>query len=1015
MADLIVDWARDLTSVGWRVDAGARSRKIPISWFLYLQAPSHLRKRGAVSRFQKIANAKHFRDWWLQECGGGDRTLKRFFLRFPPRVWDIPWELLVGELDGERQSSVSIVRGLRDQPSTLPSCFDRPMSVLIIRGDDGARTNLARLNLDRECDLLLDAYDRLPAAHREAMLKPRIVQPINADFPALFRDAATVPDVIFLSGHGSSDPPSFMLSDGSSLRPEQFAKAISATAVRPMFAAFWACDTARGPGGSREVPSPPFYAALLQAGVASFLAMQAPVSDDGAILLAQEVLQALAGGHPLDAAAARARAVLREAHRLGARVVDWLDWACPVVWSSGLPAARLAWRGPGSPLAQMQMAARRARFDREGRVFFPPTDAEIACARRIAASRLWWINAQDLAEHRECWIRLLFAIQVVLPRYIVAVELREEDPADGLRMWAEELQQTLEPGGAGSDFRSTLELIRYRPKEGWARLCLLPDLAISIWMPPRYVAGDWFWAPLMAATTPVVVLGGVDDEATVSGWSVEGLDMATTEDVLIVAHTEAPQLSDALALLDMPVPKASIDAASPIDAAPRLKELTITTTANELVIAASAARFFRDRMDDEARRRAHRTCMTILAHPSFAGRLTPAIRERRLTHCLGAAETDAAIEEASALLVKYRELDRPRAALGVAQRLGALWRELPENLLIIRAWTHVMLDEIEEAAFWLDRSTASNALELAWQHGLRAEINKARGDREAARAEVDAAITTLKAVPAEQRTEFIERRLRAYRQDHARIRQYLFYEPAAAAEEYKALLAEWLGGDDTAIDVAVVLRNYSECVRTGHRPGDTEWQQSRDMLQQATDLLRNNHDHPVYAELEYEKARVKIAEGASDEAKAKLLVASEAAAACGHLMLQAIVKARMFWEFEAFDLARWTELDAALSAFPHHGWAARTLIDGRLRAAKRVGNPQRARQLLEANLRTLQDNPSFSAGSDRFRIAASFAGHDLLAGDVPPRWPDFLNLSWAPEWLASKGLHDPPDVWGRIA
>src|SRR5262249_11283798 len=95
MADLVVSWTKGVTSAGWRVEEGARSRKIAIPWPVYLQAPSHLRKWRAVSRFRKIADSREFRDWWLQECGGSNRALKRFLLRFPSGVWSVPWELLV--------------------------------------------------------------------------------------------------------------------------------------------------------------------------------------------------------------------------------------------------------------------------------------------------------------------------------------------------------------------------------------------------------------------------------------------------------------------------------------------------------------------------------------------------------------------------------------------------------------------------------------------------------------------------------------------------------------------------------------------------------------------------------------------------------------------------------------------------------------------------------------------------------------------------------------------------------
>ncbi|MEH2499815.1 hypothetical protein V1294_006294 [Bradyrhizobium sp. AZCC 1678] len=115
----------------------------------------------------------------------------------------------------------------------------------------------------------------------------------------------------------------------------------------------------------------------------------------------------------------------------------------------------------------MQTASRRARLDREGRAFFPPNAAELDQARRILASPLCWIVAEEVAEHRERWIRLLLAIQTIVPRYIIAVELNDSDSAEeGLRNWSEELQQTLEPNDLSADFRSTLELIRKHPRHG---------------------------------------------------------------------------------------------------------------------------------------------------------------------------------------------------------------------------------------------------------------------------------------------------------------------------------------------------------------------------------------------------------------------------------------------------------------------------------------------------------------------------------------------------------------------
>lgn len=1014
MPDVLVEWVRSWQGVAWRLKKQFAVHEMPIPWHLYLQAPSHIRKWRALARFRRIGTSKRFRDAWLQECGGDEPLIKRFLLQFPSGAWNKPWELLIEELDRERRPRVSIVRGLPQGPGTLPSTFDRPMSVLMVLGDDGSRTGRIPLDLKREAELLLNVYDSLPEAHRRSIVRPRYCQPTSAELANVLK--VDLPDVLFLSGHGSSDPPGFILIDGSLLTPEQMGEFIAGAPAQPVFAAFWACDTARGPTDSREAPGPPFYLALAKSGVASVLAMQAPVTDSGAILLAQEVFQSLAGGESLDIAAARARSVLLDARDMA---TDNLDWACPVVWSSGLSAARLTWNGPASKLAQFQTASRRARLKREGRFFFPPTAEDVEFARRCAAARLCWIKGTELAADRELWIRGLIASQTILPCYVVAVELNYQlELAEALMVWAEELQQTLEVSDAqGSDFRNTLELMRSKPQTGWMRLSALPNILISIWMPPRYRAETWFWDPLISGEARVNVMGNTVDATIVSdGWAVEELEMQVNEKTLEAALSEAGLVSNTLALLNMPVPRSSIDAVgTSLDRTPQLNALLVNTAAGEVVLAASAARFFRSKMDEAATIDAHRGCMKIFGHPAFSGRLTSAVREQRLTHCLGARETQAAVDEASALLVKYREVDRPLAVVSLMRRMGGLWRELPTNLLIFPAWAYTMLSDITQACFWLERSSVDTALDEAWQHGLRAEIRKAEGDKQAALDEIDGAIAALVGAARSEATPIYARRLRAYRQDRARILQYLFYRPDMAGSEYQKLLEEWQNVDDAAIDIAVVLRNYSECVRTNHAPGDPEWQQAKDMLSHAENLLEDRHDHPVFAEIQYEKMRVAAAEG-QNNVLALLEAAHSAAAASGHFMLTAICASRQFWLFEVFDSAEWNNIEARLSAFPRHGWAVRTLLDGRLRAAKRMTDRGLALRSMAANLDDLERNPSFDAGSDRFRIAASAAGYSLFAlgPDGKEKWDQFLERPWADAWLETNHFHTPQEVWTKV-
>jgi tetratricopeptide (TPR) repeat protein len=886
------------------------------------------------------------------------------------------------------------------------------MSVVCILGDDGSHTRRYQLDLHGEKERLLKVYDALPAASRAAILRPLIYQPRTKD--ELTQALQQPADVLFFSGHASTNPPRFYLLDGSFVSPEDIEDLLSRTAARPVFVAFWACNTGRVPEKNRGGPGPQFYLSLSKAGVASVLAMQSTISDRGAILLAQEVFQALASGDSLDLAVARARSVLLNASHMGSG--DPLDWVCPVVWSSGLSGASLRWNAPESELAHLQIANRRARMAREARPYFSPTDAEISFAEHCAKTRRCWVKTSGMAADRESWIRLMMASETIQRHYIVAIELDAHlDLAQGLSLWAEELQETLEiPNANGEAFRSTLELIRRRPQLGWKQLCAASDILLTLWRPPEYREESWFWDPILQGNMPAIILGeAVTDQVTTDGWSIEQLNMAINTQTLAAAYAETPLVGNALALLKAPVPKASLEVLGyKPEQTSQLGNLLVHTELGEIILAASAQQQFLAWMDDPSKIEGHKGCMKIYDHISFAGRYTPAVRERRLSHCLGAQEMAAARDEISVLLVTYRDADRPQAVVSLMKRAGnKLWRQLPPHLLIRAAWAYTVLSDIQTANLWLERSAATDSLEDAWQHGLRAEIHKARGEREAALGDIDGAIEVLENDTAMGNAPLKARRLRAYRQDRARILQYLFCEPAQAAEVYEQLVEEWQYDTEAAIDLATVLRNYSECVRAGHDPGDPEWVRAKEMLEQALALLQDETGHPVYAEIKYEKSRIALREDDQAAASALLDQARTDALVSGHLMLVAICVARKFWKFGAFDIETWWPIEANLTAFPNHGWAVRTVVDGRLRVAKRVDDPAIAVRLLRSNLEDLGRNPAFDAGSDRYRIAATSAGLYILSrGDGGGEaWNDFLTRPWSAEFPA------PEEVWRSVS
>jgi hypothetical protein len=127
--------------------------------------------------------------------------------------------------------------------------------------------------------------------------------------------------------------------------------------------------------------------------------------------------------------------------------------------------------------------------------------------------------------------------------------------------------------------------------------------------------------------------------------------------------------------------------------------------------------------------------------------------------------------------------------------------------------------------------------------------------------------------------------------------------------------------------------------------------------------------------------------------------------------------ARLFWlddggieAADSFQDELWTNCANELAHFERHAWVARTLINGRLRAARRLsaqGNQWMARQELSEALRLIEANPAFGQGDDRCRIAATYGGLFIIdpAGD----WWNVLMKKYP--WAATDAGSDPAAAW----
>lgn len=1044
-----VEWKTSLRGAGWhvRMPDSSEVRQFLFSRYLLLLAPRNVRGANCEQRFRRLVSNNDFDGWWREACVK-DSDDKVFLLRFPRRAWEIPWELLLKDLQtDERRPTINFIRTDRYDPIRTPSHFDKPLRILVLQGDDGKKDG-APLDLKLEAEQIISAYKTLDRSIQRC-IDPPIIENVSPDN---LTDKLNIyaPHVLWFSGHGSANPDQTLCLDGPSwISAAQFARLISEAKQKPIYAIFWACDTGQVEGDrrTRSIPNiPALYKELTGIGVNSIVAMQAPIRDVSARMMASDLMRFLAAGYSLESAVAWTRANMISSSLEGAHP---LDWVCPVVWSCGQIIDRLVWNAQAQHLAQLQLVGRqiiRVTSHQGNKLSISPSDTELFLANTWAAYRRLWVVGQgeaDSAEQQYRWVRILQALQVQSARGILAVDLMWQPGhlEAGLKFWASQILAWLSASELDDDIAEALFEIKNDPVEaGWAHLCSVcknqpTKFCLAIYGPPNYEPASWFWQPLLdiAGTDDVHVivlsdehLGNYEIERD---WQLESNMKEMDERILAEVLGEQPRIARAMAVLNTPVRTDFIEASGLPFRNWDNRDSVIINTQSGPILTASARRLILDQITAEDLRLAHEDCAKILVNPQLD--VDTSIREQRAEHCAKAGWTQEALLEVKELCLIYWQKDNPYSILTLIERTELHPFDLPSTALLYVAWAHLRLGEVQEAEFYLEETVPHDALDIAWKKSMQSEMNKSRGDKQAALNKITDAINICtEALKNAQSTKqldqlaLISQRLWGYRQDRARILQYLFYEKEQAKEEYESLLSNKppirYAGD--MLDVAIAKRNYAECLNTlATDITDERWVKARQVLAEAEHIAHGQEQAPILAEILYEKARMAEREGKLSVAADYLVDCQQAARKSRHFMMATIAANRLFWKTEPFTLGRWKQLEHDLERFPYHGWAVRALIDSRIRASRRlelIGDLTGALTELEANSRDLQRSPAFQEGSDRYRIAETSAGLHIMKSKLnlpSSHWSEFRDANeWSTIWLGERKAIDAEDVWKGV-
>jgi len=996
---------------------------------------------GAGESYRRLATSGEFGRWWPDQCGGASPGIRRFRLRLPAFVWERPWEGLVAGLEPVRWDQVSLIRQAEtDVAPPQPSELGDPLQVLCLHGAAGS-PGLATLDLAAEFAAIDSAYAEVDFNVRLAVTRP-VALPARLDTleSTLLQHR---PTILWFSGHGRADPPGLLLDDGGWLTPERLAAAFRSVVSRggrtPLYVVLWACQTGSTAPFAAPATAPRFIEALCAEGVAGLVAAQAPLSDEAARTTAGHIFSTLASGRPIDHAVARIRGELMQ--RAGVtNLGQSIAWMCPVVWSPGAPPPSLQWHDRREEEAQRQSAAHK---------LLPPGLRTLAGELRASDTdgiawpdvpRLWVTSGSPDAQGA----RLELARRVLLrqrhaPRMTLFFDLSSASDEDGvrasLRDWADLVMRTIENDDDRSvGIRRAAQRMSAQPSQGWRSLCANEAYQIAIIQPPADGAG-WLWEPLRSGgnANAVVLAADYPAERAGEGWTVDAMGVAAGN-----GGYSKSRLLAALAVLGCPADIDDIQEAAGEPLAPWIERGVVISTSAGCLMPARIAETIATCLDPEERMGAHRLAYAFLHGPDAERRLAEGGREdillARWRHAQGAEWRENVLEEATLLLDFYQREDRAGAFLTIFSPMTADHRRLPDSVQIGIGWAYLADGQPDKGISWLETirpDELARAVDAASWFMIRAEAEKSAGRAGAksrAREFLEAGLKALDedevASSEEERERVARARLRC-RHDLARLTHFFDHDAAAAVRQYEEVERGWKAIPDSRLDRAITNRNLAEAFMDA---GDLTQAEVR--IVAARSMIPAGSLHPVVSELEYVAGRVAVRALEKNVALAGVIdlndvsrrfeVCHQKALATNHLMMVAIVEARLFWRepdqaTDMFAEDRWAAIAEHLAPFERHAWAARVTIDGRLRAARRLagrGERVAARSELAEARRLLCGNPDFQSGSDRSRLAALYAGLTMWDPAAADAWDVFQQrYSWAREWLAREKLDVPAKAW----
>jgi hypothetical protein len=974
-----------------------------------------LRTNGAKERFRQFLRVMDLNKIFWRHCSGKEPSFFVFDLTEGP--WQFPWELVLDELDTETSKAAFVpVRTVRLEAPLRPWKQMEKLRTVIVEGYPGDIPH--RIRPDLEAEGIMDAWEQLDPAIQDRTAKP---DRIKLEPAQLSRQLSALnPHVIWYCGHGRSKPkPGLLYASNAWMNAADFAKSVDASAPPPAVI-LWACELAEAsPNQEPTVPAPELHRALAARGVQATVAMQSRVNDAVARTMAKEFFNALAIGLSIERAAARAR------HSGNALPFASPDWASPAVWLARAPARTWSWGNPpGDPLLSRLLAWSSVAAAQK--VPGPsPFDANV-----LAQASLWASKGRVVVEAdttSEAAISLLASIADASLRKLnlvpVFIRMQKTHPIASIKDWAKEILAWCEYEALPTPLGKAVQQATAQPESTPRKLLEIEDTMLVFIDPPEDNDSSWFLATLgdSRRVSPLILVAQtVPADSQFENWAHDSIMGADDMELIRarIASNSAPLL--ALAVLDLPLPDSVLSRVGFSREHFPLGTAFLIETRSGPLLSASAKRLVLEGASSDDLRVAHEACLAMLAERGLTG--SDRLRRETLRHLVGARHEQQAIVEARKLIESYF-LDGRHAAVAecfeALKPLGRV-RDTLDTLALLRvAASYVSIGKPDRAKLHLRNCHPENPLQRAVMFALDSEIEKNDGTpgwRERAIAAISSAIEQCRA--AQEDPSLKERathQLADYKMNLARLQHYLIHDLTLAEKGYREVLQETGDAPGREFLAAAAERNLAECIVSQSPEQPAVKQKAQDLLNDAEARLSKTQQ--LRAEIAY--VRSKFVQPNSPEAEALLRSCIATARETGNGMVEAIADARLFWSAEAFAFARWQRIELALAPYRRHGWAIRTAMNGRIRAAHELANrglTQQAIEVLHKNEGELAAHPAFDGGTDRDRIAQTLAGLTVLSSDdseITRSQKDAMERPWMSGWLKAKGFATLQDAWTK--